>query len=102
MVSDQVEFKKGDKIRIEIESVVGDSQKLCFNPISVCKQFEIGDKIQVDFNHVRFEITKKSTDHYLALVVNGGSIGSNKAADVNRDLTFDPLTEKDRQAIEMD
>lgn len=34
MVSDQVEFKKGDQIRIEIESVVGDSQKLCFNPIS--------------------------------------------------------------------
>jgi len=101
MKDEKTEFKKGEEIQIELEPVIGNSQKLSFNPISVCKQFEVGDKIQVDFNHVQFEITGKFSDHFTAVVLNGGFIGSNKAADVNRELVFDPLTEKDRQAIEI-
>ncbi len=101
MINEQVEFNKGDEIRIEIEPIVGDSQKLSFNPISISKQFSVSDEIQVDFNHVRFQVVAKYDDHFNAVVMEGGSIGSNKAADVSRDLEFDPLTEKDRQAIEI-
>jgi pyruvate kinase len=101
MVNEQVVFEKGDKIRIEIDPVIGDSRRISFNPISVSKQFKVDDEIQVDFNHVQFRITNQNSDYYSAVVVNGGSIGSNKAADINRDLIFDPLTDKDREAIEI-
>jgi pyruvate kinase len=101
MVNEKVEYTKGDEIRISLDPIVGDSTQISFNPLSVLKQFEVGDIVQVDFNHVSFEITSKSDDHYTALVVSGGAIGSNKAADINRDLKFDPLTIKDRQAIEI-
>ncbi len=101
MVSESVKFTIGDEIKIEIDPIVGDSTKLSFNPVSVTKQFQVGDKIQVDFNRVCFEITEKFTDYFSAIVISGGTIGSNKAADVDRDLLFDPLTEKDRQAIEI-
>lgn len=101
MVSEKVQFKEGEEIRIEKNPVIGNSQKLSFNPISVVKQFEIEDKIYVDFNHVCFNITKKHSDYFSAKVINGGIIGSNKGADVNRDLKFEPLTEKDLKAIEI-
>ena len=101
MVSEKVEFVEGEEVRINLDPVTGDSKQLSFNPISVSKQFEIDDEIQVDFNHLKFKVTEKSKDHIVAKVLNPGSIGSNKAADVNRDLKFDPLTEKDLGAIEI-
>jgi len=101
MKDEVTEFIKGEEIRIELDSVIGNSQRLSFNPASVCRQFEVGDKIQVDFNHVQFEVTEKFSDHYSAIVLNGGFIGSNKVVDVNRELVFDSLTKKDRQAIEI-
>jgi len=101
MINEQVEFNKGDEVRIEIAPIEGDSHKLSFNPTSVSKQFLAGDEIQVDFNHVRFEIIAQNNNHFIAKVISGGTIGSNKAADVSRELDFDPLTEKDRQAIEI-
>lgn len=101
MVSEQVWFEEGEEIRIELDPIIGDSQKLSFNPIGVSKQFEVNDEIRVDFNHVCFRIIKKYSDYFSAKVVHEGFIGSNKAADVNREIKFDPLTEKDRKAIEI-
>jgi pyruvate kinase len=101
MVNEKVKFGVGDEIRIEINPINGDFTKLSFNPINVTKQFEVGDKIRVDFNHACFEIKEKYVDYFLARVISGGTVGSNKAADVDRDLLFDPLTEKDRKAIKI-
>jgi pyruvate kinase len=101
MVSEQVQFKEGEEIRIEINPVTGNSQKLSFNPNGVAKQFEVEDKIYVDFDHVCFRITKKHSDYFSAKVINGGTVGSNKAADVNREMKLDSLTEKDLKAIEI-
>jgi pyruvate kinase len=101
MINESVEFKKGDKVNIQIDPIVGDTRNLSFNPIGAIKQLEIGDKIRVDFNHVCFEVMGKFSDHFSAIVVHSGSTGSNKSADVNRDLIFDPLTTKDRQAIKI-
>jgi len=101
MVNEKVKFSVGDEIRIEINPINGDFTKLSFNPINVTKQFEVGDKIKVDFNHACFEIKEKYVDYFLARVISGGTVGSNKAADVDRDLLFDPLTEKDRKAIKI-
>ncbi len=99
MQDEKTFYKKNDPVKIYFRPVVGDNKSLSFNPISATQQFAIGDKIQVDFNHVKFEITEKKENHLLAIVRNSGSIGSNKAADINKELLFDPLTEKDRKAI---
>jgi len=101
MVNEQVEFKKGEKIRIEIDPVIGDSHRISFYPTNVSKQFDVDDEIQVDFHHARFRIVKKNPAYYSAIVTSGGTIGSNKAADVNREVVFDSLTKKDRIAIEI-
>ena len=101
MQSEAVEFDAGDKITIHGSRVVGDAANLYFNPASVEKQFQVGDEIQVDFNHVRLKITEAGDGAFIAEVLEGGIIGSNKAADLNRDIAFEPLTEKDKAAIEI-
>ncbi len=101
MASERVEFHTGSRVKIHRSSIVGDETNISFNPGYVSDQIGVGDEVQVDFNHVRFKVLEKSDDHFKAEILSGGTIGSNKAADVNRDLNFDPLTEKDYQAIEI-
>ena len=59
MQDEKTFYKKNDPVKIYFRPVVGDNKSLSFNPISATQQFAIGDKIQVDFNHVKFEITEK-------------------------------------------
>jgi pyruvate kinase len=101
MASEHIAFQMGDHVKINHSPIIGDMANISFNPSYVSDQLEIGDEILVDFNHVRFEVTKNNEDHFVAEVTSGGTVGSNKAADVNRDLNFEPLTEKDFQAIEI-
>jgi pyruvate kinase len=101
MQSEMVEFTAGDMVTIHSDPVVGDAANLYFNPVTVEKQFKVGDEIQVDFNHVRLKITEAGETEFIAEVLEGGVIGSNKAADLNREIAFEPLTEKDKTAIKI-
>ena len=99
MQNDSVYFEENTRVIISNKPIIGNNEIISFNPISITNQFREGDQIQVDFNHVKFEIIKKNPENYEAIVRNSGYIGSNKAADINRNLHFDPLTEKDKKAI---
>ena len=99
MQNDSVYFEENTRVIISNKPIIGNNEIISFNPISITNQFREGDQIQVDFNHVKFEIIKKNPENYEAIVRSGGYIGSNKAADINRNLHFDPLTEKDKKAI---
>ena len=101
MVTENVEFKLGKKVLISNDNIIGDENKISFNPSSIMNQFRVGDKIQVDFNNVSLEIIEKIDKCFYAVVTSGGTIGSNKAADVNKDLEFEPLTDKDIKSIEI-
>lgn len=101
METEAVAFLEGAHIRICFDPVVGDSENISFTPIGIARQFVVGDEISVDFDHVCFRIDQVNADHCVAVVTHGGKVGSNKAADINRDLVFDPLTEKDRAAIDI-
>ena len=101
MVSESVVFKEGEEVRIHFEPVVGDAGNISFGPDGIAQKFVVGDEISIDFDHVLLRVTETNTDHARALVVSGGTVGSNKAADVQRDMEFDPLTGKDREAIQI-
>jgi len=101
MRSENIQFSAGDHITIHGAPIIGDDSNLSFNPTAVDQQFRIGDEIQVDFDHVRLKIIDAKGLDFIAEVLEGGKIGSNKAADINRDLEFEPLTEKDKAAIDI-
>ncbi len=96
-----VTYTQGDELIIPFGQVMGDETQLSFSPIGIAAHFEPGDRIRVDFNFAELEITGKTDTHCTARVISGGLVGSNKAADCNRDLPLDPMTEKDRAAMEI-
>ena len=101
MISEVVSFEKGDVIKIHYTEVVGDSQNISFTPSAVSRQLQVGDIINVDFNAASFKVVKEEKDYLLANVESGGYVGSNKAADINRDITLDAVTYKDKNAFKI-
>lgn len=99
MVNEAVALTEGDVMTVHYEPVIGDSGNISFAPLLIARHFKKGDRIRVDFDHVEMEITHVGSDNARATVVQGGRVGSNKAADCSRDLPFEPLTDKDREAI---
>ncbi len=101
MAGEQTRFELGSEVKIHFSPVVGDTGNISFSPLDVARQFVVGDVISIDFNDVKLTVETVTDDHCMARVAAAGSIGSNKAADVQRDLILEPLTEKDRGAIEI-
>jgi len=101
MISEQVFFKEGDLVKINHNYVLGDDKNISFTPKMVSKQIKVGDKIKVDFNSVCFCVTKDNGSHLLAIVEQGGYVGSNKASDINRDIYLDAITPKDKEAFKI-
>jgi len=101
MVDECVSFTDGDIIEIHFEPIVGDARNMSFSPPGIARQFVAGDEISVDFNHLRLRVEEVLEDRCRALVVQRGTVGSNKASDVERELELEPLTEKDNKAIKI-
>ena len=101
MVSESVNFTEGQTVEVHFDPVVGDSHNISFTPTNVARQFEIGDKITVDFHQVCLQIIGTNNRSATAIVVSSGIVGSNKASDINREILFDPLSPKDKVAIKI-
>ncbi len=101
MAGDGVAFSEGGTVRIHFEPITGDAGNISFRPAQMARTFRVGDEIGVDFDHASLRVTETGEDHCLAVVVKSGFVGSRKAADLTRDVEMDPLTEKDRNAVEI-
>jgi pyruvate kinase len=101
MISENVKYTSGDVITVHHNFVVGDSHNISFTPDNVSDQLKVGDKIRVDFNSVHLQIIEDKGDCLLATVLQGGYVGSNKAADVDCHINLDAVTPKDEAAFEI-
>ena len=101
MKSDSVYFSKDSKVKIFHEQVVGDSKNISFTPNTVSKQLKVNDVIRIDFNTLALKVIEDKGDYLLANVEVPGSVGSNKAADVDREIQLDAVTHKDKEAFKI-
>lgn len=101
MAENGVEVVKGAKVKIHFSPVVGDAGNISFTPKGTAEQFEVGDTVGIDFNGATMKIVERCDDHCVAEVTKGGHIGSNKAADIDRDVSLIAITEKDEAAIKI-
>ncbi len=92
-------FTAGDIIKVHFDEIVGDSNNISFSPRRAAKQFSVGDEIRIDFNLSKIKLIERNKRCFLAKVIIGGKVKSNKAADLNREINLDPITKKDRKAI---
>ena len=96
-----VYFEAGRRVQIYSRRVCGNIEQLSFTPLNMMKYFEPGDRIKIDFNGAELKIVEKNSLECVAIVANPGNVGSNKAADISRNLPFDPITPKDTEAIKI-
>ena len=69
-------------------------------PASVLPQLMVGDVVSIDFNIASVQVLATSPV-IRARVLSGGSIGSNKAASIDRHIFLEPLTDVDLAAIDL-
>jgi pyruvate kinase len=101
MVDGAVDFSKGDKVNIHFSAVLGDHENISFTPLGSADQFEVGDTIRIDFNGTEFNVLECLDDRCIAKVTRGGRVGSNKAADIDRDVSLTAITKDDEAAIKI-
>ncbi len=101
MANGEVYFKKGDVVKIHYTEVIGDLNNISFTPHYVSPLLMVGDILRIDFNSVKFKVFEKNKTYCLATVESGGKVGSNKATNLNREITLDGITPKDKKAIEI-
>ena len=99
MKNESVEFKKGSTVKVHHKPIVGDNSNISLYPENVSKQLMVGDIIKIDFKALALKVIEKRDDCLLAHVEVPGSVGSNKAADVDRDINLAAVTDKDRNAF---
>jgi len=101
MMNESVFFESGTEVNIHPYPVCGDNKNISFSPRSVWDQLKVGDRIRVDFHSMSMKISQVSDSRIVAVVETEGFVGSNKAADLDRPLVLDAITDKDRSAIEI-
>ena len=65
------------------------------------KKIKVKSKILIGFNGLRLKVTKVTDDNLDCRVVEPGYLESNKGVHIYSELRLDPLTQKDRKAIEI-
>lgn len=101
MASERILYDGGDMIKIHRDPVIGDSKNISFTPLDIFHQIKVGDIIRVDFNAVTFKVVKIFDDYATATVVHSGYVGSNKAANFDREVDLQPVTPKDKAAFDI-
>ena len=94
-------FKDRAKIKILAGREIGSDTQISLWPSIGTNQLSVGDIIAVDFDSVLLLVTTIESDHIEAVVINGGSIGSNKACTFFPQPKLPALSEKDVAAIEL-
>lgn len=92
-------LKEGMLLTIHRKPVAED--KFNFYPPNIFDQLLPGDLISIDFKAVLVQVIQKNDETMRLRVLNGGSIGKNKAVTVDRPLAMPPLTEKDKGAFKI-
>ena len=101
MKGGEVCFQKDAVVRIHTENFEGDINYISLTPEIVAKNLCVGDILDLDFHTAKLEVVKVDEDGCDAIVLSSGMVGSNKAADLNREIVLPPITPKDEKAIEI-
>ena len=97
--------KKANLEEGEIINIFFDYEKnpnfVNFYPKVSINQFKIGDLVFIDFNAVVVEVLKVEKNSIQVIVINEGSIFSNKGVSINKSINLNPFTEKDISAFKI-
>lgn len=93
-------FKKGDKIRIFIEPMLGDTTKFAVDYPDILNDVCQGDILKVDDGNVIFSVLSIGENYLLCEVLKEGIVSDNKSLNIpGRKLNRPYLSEEDKRVI---
>lgn len=96
----QAEFKKGTKIRIYMDEILGDSTKFCVSYPELLKDVNYDTVIKVADGHISFQVLDKGKDYLLCEVLNDGTLEDYKGVNVpGIHLNMPFLSDQDKDDI---
>jgi ATP sulfurylase len=101
-LSDKIQFlRENEFVRAVGTGQAAGDREITFHPDYVADALEVGDILTIDFNSVLVQVIESDGAGCTLRVLTGGRIGKNKAVTLQRPIALEPLTEKDRGAIEI-
>ena len=96
-------IKSGKLIKISNYNQISTNKIINFYPSINLKKISIKNKIYIGFNNLCLEVKKKNINNNFILckVLSGGYLESNKGVHIESDLNLNPLTDKDKKALEI-
>jgi pyruvate kinase len=101
VVEEGLELSEGEVIELVGHPVVGTARRLTLRPAALLAALRAGDLLSVDFDGVLLQVLEADAASARALVLEGGTISSNRAVSVDRAPALPALTPSDIEAIEI-
>jgi pyruvate kinase len=91
---------EGQPVRLKPGQALGNGAAFALRPVSIFEELRAGNIVHVDFDGAVLRVTDVGDGEVEAIVVGGGSVGSNKAVTVEPPPRLPSLTEHDLLAIQ--
>jgi ATP sulfurylase len=96
-----IELRHGDSVNLIPEDIEGDATTFTLTPPEVFDALQAGTMLSVDFNAALLLVVECGADSARAQVLSGGRVGSNKGVTADQNIALPPISQKDRQAIDI-
>ena len=94
-------YKDREHVVLLPGDAIGESNKIGLLPSDVFSQLKPGDILTVDFDSLLLSVTAVTENQAEAIILNGGSVGTNKAVTIFPPVILPPLSEKDSSAVKL-
>jgi pyruvate kinase len=98
-MADGVVLEPGSTVALRPDPVLGSSSELTLRPRSVFQSLQPGHLVSVDFKGAFLRVTEVQVDHALAVVLEGGAVGSNRGVTIDPPPSMPALTDTDKEAV---
>lgn len=94
-------FRMGQRVSITAGRSSKDASTIPLRPKTAVSQLKLGSIVAVDFDSVLLLVTDVSDDGARAIVINSGTVKSNRAVTFHPHVDLPPLSERDHEAIKI-
>jgi pyruvate kinase len=98
-MADGAVLTQGSTVSLRPDPVLGSASELTIRPRTVFKSLHADDLVSIDFNGALLRVIETHVDHARAVVLEGGTVGSNRAVTIDPPPSLPSLTDNDKEAI---
>ena len=101
VMTEGVALAKGEPVKLVTGDALGTASAIALRPASIFDELQAGSTVRIDFDGAALRVTRITSGETEAVVVEGGTVGSNRAVVIEPPPRLPSLTEHDLASIEL-